>query len=59
MSEHDDLVRSRHMLEYAYEVARFTEGKTRESPDNDMLLVRGLYYSIGSLGRQRLGSHLS
>jgi uncharacterized protein with HEPN domain len=59
MSEHDDLVRLRHMLEYAREVVRFTEGKTRESPDNDMLLVRGLYYSIGSLGRQRLGSHLS
>jgi uncharacterized protein with HEPN domain len=50
MSEHDDSVRLRHMRDYAREVVQFVEGKTRQSLDDDLVLVRALMMSIGIIG---------
>jgi uncharacterized protein with HEPN domain len=57
MSEHDDTVRLRHMLEYACEVSEFIEGKTRADLDSDVILDRALRYSIGIVGEA--ATHLS
>lgn len=50
MSEHDDSVRLRHMRDYAQEILDFVAGKTRESLDDDLMLVRALMMSIGIIG---------
>ncbi|MBI5958515.1 MAG: DUF86 domain-containing protein [Chloroflexi bacterium] len=57
MSEENDQVRLRHMLEYAREVTQFTQGKTRSDLNNDVLLDRALRYSIGIIGEA--AAHLS
>jgi uncharacterized protein with HEPN domain len=46
----NDLVRLRHMLDYALEVIEFVEGQTRETLDRDRVLARALCYSIGIIG---------
>jgi uncharacterized protein with HEPN domain len=50
MSEHDERIRLQHMLDYAHEVETFTDGKTREDVDSDLILERALRYSIGIIG---------
>src|SRR5260221_2561202 len=50
MSEHDDDVRLRHMRDFAREVVEFTQGRTQESLDSDVLLERALRYNIGIIG---------
>jgi uncharacterized protein with HEPN domain len=57
MSEDNDIVRLRHMLEYAREVIQFTQGKQRADLDDDILLERAIRYSIGIIGEA--ASHLS
>lgn len=46
----DDVVRLRHMLDYAREVLQFTQGKTRADIDTDLLLRRALCYTLGIIG---------
>lgn len=57
MSEHSDVVRLRHMLDYAREIVQFTENKTRADLDTDLVLERAIRYSIGIIGEA--ASHLS
>jgi uncharacterized protein with HEPN domain len=45
-----DLVRLRHMLEYALEVIEFAKGHTLESVKQNRMLVRALCYSTGIIG---------
>lgn len=42
MSRHDDLIRLRHMRDYASEAIKLSQGKTREDLDNDRLLELAL-----------------
>lgn len=49
-SEANNRVRLRHMHDAAQEVMAFTAGKTRESLDQEMLLLRGVCMSIGIIG---------
>ncbi len=48
--KNDDVVRLRHMLDYAREALQFTQGKTRADIDTDLLLRRALCYSLGIIG---------
>lgn len=57
MTEHDERVRLLHMLDYAREVVTFTQGKTRQSLDDDLILERALRYSIGIIGEA--ATHIS
>lgn len=45
-----DLTRLRHMRDAAREVIAFTEGESRESLDEDIMLVRALSMSIAIIG---------
>lgn len=46
----DDWARIQHIKTASREVIQFTNGKTRASLDEDLLLVRGLCMSIGIIG---------
>lgn len=48
--KNDDLVRLRHMLDYAREGVQFTQGKNRVDLDTDLLLLRALCYTMGIIG---------
>jgi len=50
MSKRDNEVLLRDMLDHAYEVVQFTNGKTRQLLDEDRLFMRGLCMSIGIIG---------
>jgi uncharacterized protein with HEPN domain len=52
-----DRVRLQHMLDYAREVVQFTQDKTRQNLDEDVLLMRGICMSIGIIGEA--ASHIS
>ena len=43
-------LRLRHMRDYAREVRQFTQDKTRQALDDDLLLERALCYNIGIIG---------
>lgn len=49
MNESDSL-RLLHMWQYGHEVVQFTQGRTRESLNEDLLLLRGLTMSIAVIG---------
>ena len=46
----NDRTRLQHMLDYARDVVKFTEGRSRETLDDDLMLVRALTYTIGVIG---------
>lgn len=46
----DDLLRLRHMRDYAKEVTEFTAEATREDIETNRLLLRALMMSIGIIG---------
>ena len=50
MSDHSDLVRLRHMLDYAREAISLTGGRTREDLDQDRLLQLGMVRLIEIIG---------
>ena len=50
MSDHDDIVRLRHMREYALEIVEFTQGKTLQALTDEPMLERALSYDIGIIG---------
>jgi uncharacterized protein with HEPN domain len=53
----DDLLRIRHMLDYAREVVGFTSDAAREDLDDNLMLVRALSMSTGIIGEA--ATHLS
>jgi uncharacterized protein with HEPN domain len=46
----NDKIRLRHMLDAAREAQLFTQGKTRESLDTDVMLLRAVSMSVGIIG---------
>lgn len=50
MSEHDDIVSLRHMLDYAREALDLVDGKTREDLESNRLLQLGLTRLIEVVG---------
>jgi len=53
----NDKVRLQHMLDYAQDVIRFTEGRDASALEDDVVLERALRYSIGIIGEA--ASHIS
>jgi uncharacterized protein with HEPN domain len=53
----DDLLRLRHMLDYAREVVQFTSNATRADLDSNLMLLRALSMSTGIIGEA--ASHIS
>ena len=50
MTRHDDVVRLRHMLEFAQKCLRFNDGKSRGDLDSDEVLMLATLYTIEFLG---------
>lgn len=50
MSERDDSARLLHMRDFSAEVVEITRDKTRESLDDNRVLVLALCYAIGIIG---------
>ena len=57
MSEHDDRVRLRHMLDYTREAIDLTLNRSREDLDQDRLLQLGLVRLIEIVGEAAVQTH--